>query len=68
MKQLVKVNHEVFHDFYEGINGQRRVCCILDKNCIRYTVFENGKKKRTSTFINGQEQTCFDNAAKALNR
>lgn len=68
MKTLVKVEHEVFREYYEGINGQRRVCCILDQNCIRYTVFENGKKKRTSTFSNGQENTCFRNAVNALNR
>lgn len=68
MKQLIKVNHEIFNEVYEGTNGTRRVVCILDKNCVRYIVFEGSKKKNVREFSNGQEQTCFNNATKALNR
>lgn len=68
MKQLVKINHEVFREAYEGVNGDRRVLCILDENCVRYMVIVNGKLKSRREFSNGQEKTCFRNAERALNK
>ena len=68
MKKLVKVEHEIFKNVYEGTNGNRMVRCILDTNCVRYIVFENGKKKSVREFNNAQADTCFKNAEAALNR
>lgn len=68
MKKLVKVEHEIFEKVYEGTNGNRMVRCILDTNCVRYIVFENGKKKSVREFNNAQATTCFKNAEAALNR
>lgn len=68
MMKLVKVKSEMFEDMYEGTNGSRKVTCILDNNCVRYMVFENGKKIRRSEFSNDQKEKCFANAEKALNR
>lgn len=68
MKKLVKVEHEIFEKVYEGTNGNRMVRCILDTNCVRYIVFENGKKKSVREFNNAQAATCFKNAEAALNR
>lgn len=68
MKQLVKVENGIFKNVYEGINGSRKVVCILDANCVRYIVSENGKKKTTREFNNAQTDVCYKNAEKALNR
>lgn len=68
MKKLVKVEHEIFKNVYEGANGNRTVRCILDANCVRYIVLENGKKKSVREFSNAQADTCFKNAEAALNR
>lgn len=68
MMKLVKVEDEIFKDVYVGTNGNRKVTCILDTNCVRYIVFENGKRVRRSEFSNDQKEKCFTNAEKALNR
>lgn len=71
MKKLVRVESPVFSEYYEGCNGQRKVCCILDLNCIRYMVLEPGKwglrQVARREYRNGNEALCFANAEKALN-
>lgn len=67
MTKLVKINDGMFKEMYSGERGSKKVICILDENCVRYMVFENGKKKRTSEFNNAQKAKCFANAEKALN-
>lgn len=68
MAKLEKVNDKMFNQMFEGVNGSRRVVCILDSCCVRYMVFENGKRKSRREFSNGQEAICFRNAEKALNK
>ncbi len=68
MAELRKIENSIFKNYYEGINGKRRVICILDSNCVRYMVFENGKKKSRKEYSNGSEKLCFNNALKALNK
>lgn len=72
MAELKKVENAMFKEYYEGLNGSRRVVCILDPNCVRYTVFAPGKwgERQISRreFANGKENLCFKNAIKALNR
>lgn len=68
MTKLVKVEDGIFNEMYVVTNGNRKVTCILDTNCVRYIVFENGKKVRKSEFSNDQKEKCFKNAEKALNR
>ena len=68
MAELKKVKDAIFDEYYEGVNGLRRVICILDPFCVRYMVLENGKKKIRQEFSNGKESLCFKNALKALNK
>lgn len=75
--KLKRVNDNFFNDIFVGerwatkkdyTHVLRRVVCITDDNCVRYVVYENGKKLRTSEFSNDQKEKCFCNAVKALNR
>lgn len=68
MIKLMKVSDDIIREKYEGTKGDREVVCILDENCVRYMVFENGKLKARREFSNGKEKTCFRNAEKALNK
>lgn len=68
MKTLSRINHDVHQNVYEGFNGDRKVCCILDMNCVRYIVFVNGKRKSVREFDNSQTDVCFKSAEAALNR
>lgn len=68
MKEMIKVKNEMFNEYFEGSNGSRRVTCILDDNCVRYMVFENGKRKSRREFANNNKALCFKNAVKALNK
>lgn len=47
---------------------RRKVYCILDDNCVRYSVIENGRKVRVSEFSNNEKKKCFEHATRALNR
>ena len=67
MKELVKVEGNMFNEYFEGSNGSRSVTCILDDNCVRYMVFEDGKRKSRREFSNANKELCFKNATKALN-
>ena len=58
----------MFNEYFEGTRGGRKVICILDDYCVRYMVFENGKKKSRREFRNDQKEICFKNATKALNK
>ena len=77
MEKLVKVKHEMFNEYFEGERKgyiqkkgyvERKVICILNDNCVRYCVIENGKFKRKSYFDNDNKELCFRNAEKVLNR
>lgn len=69
MVELFRTNGGgIFKEFYAGKNGSREVTCILDDNCVRYMVFENGKLKSKREFSNEKKSLCFTNARKALNR
>lgn len=71
MIELVKVNSTIFDEIYEGINGNKKVVCILDNNCVRYTVLDLTKprqKGKRHEFNDNQKELCFRNATKVLNR
>lgn len=70
MAGLKKVENTTFKEYFEGINGPRRVVCILDDHCVRYMVFENGKQKIRREYGNepGAKDRCFEYAVKALNK
>lgn len=68
MLEMKKVEHEIFKNFFEGSNGSRQVTCILDNNCVRYMVRENGKLKSRREYENNKKDLCFKNAVKALNK
>lgn len=72
MAELKKVENNMFKEYYEGRNGDRRVICILDQNCVRYMVFAPGKwgdrQIARREYSNGRESLCFKNAVKALNK
>ena len=68
MKEMIKIKNEMFNEYFEGSNGSRRVTCILDDNCVRYMVFENGKRKSRREFSNNNKALCLKNAVKALNK
>lgn len=74
MKELKKVSHDLFANYYEGENGNLRVTAILDDHRVRYMVL-----KRTTTtapwkltsrreFDDTKKATCLMNATKALNK
>lgn len=68
MYELKRVHGGFFNEEYEGINGKKKVCCILDNDCVRYMVFVDGKRKRIAEFSNDKKELCFKNATKALNK
>lgn len=70
MFELKKVENTTFKEYYEGLNGSRRVVCILDNYCVRFMVFENGKQKSRREYGNepGAKDRCFKYAVKALNK
>lgn len=68
MKTLTKTNNQHFNEYYEGTNGSRTVRAILDNNCVRYMIIENGKLKSKREFGNDKKDLCMKNATKALNK
>ena len=70
MAELKKVENTMFKEYYEGLNGPRRVVCILDNYCVRFMVFENGKQKSRREYGNepSAKDRCFKYAVKALNK
>ena len=68
MNELIKTKNPLFDEYYEGTCGGKKVICILDDNCVRYMVFENGKNKSRREFCNYNKELCFKNATKALNK
>lgn len=68
MKGLTKVNDKLFSERYEGTTASgKNVICILDDNCVRYSVLNaNGKQVSCREYDNAQKETCFANATKAL--
>ncbi|MCD8159534.1 MAG: hypothetical protein LUD77_11850 [Clostridiales bacterium] len=67
MKNLQKAEHDIFKNFYTGTNGDKKVNCILDSNCVRYIVFKSGKAVSKKEYSNKNKNLCFKNAEKALN-
>lgn len=68
MKELIKIENTFFNNYYEGLNGYKKVICILDDYCVRYHVFINGKQKSRREFKNDKKELCFKNATKILNK
>jgi len=77
MAHLEKSEDKIFNRIFVGTKEvmnkdyrmiERKVTCILDKNCVRYVVVENGKQISRREFANGKEELCFKNATKALNK
>lgn len=71
MKELVKIESNVFDEIYEGINGNKKVVCILDNNCVRYIVLDLAKPRQRGKrheFNNDKKELCFRNAIKVLNK
>lgn len=72
MKELKRIESEMFKEFYQGVNGNRIVNCILDDNCVRFVVLEKGSRTISRTirreYRNDQKERCFRNAVKALNK
>lgn len=68
VKELVKIKDYLYDEIYVGINGNKKVVCILDNNCVRYVVSVNGKVKSRREFSNDKKELCFKNATKALNK
>lgn len=77
MKKLHKIEMKPFNEVYQATTVvttkdfrkvTRTVTCLLDDNCVRYTVVEDGKAKSRREYGNDQKERCFRNAEKALNR
>ena len=72
MVKLEKWENGVFSEYYEGRNGGRVVVCILDDNCVHYTVRKKvgGKLKQVARreYGNASKARCLAAAEKALNR
>lgn len=68
MIEFEKVSNYVFSEYYEAVNGDKKVILILDDNCVRYHVLINGKHKRKSEFDNNNKDKCLKNATKVLNK
>jgi len=68
MKNLEKNQSEMLTEIFEGTNGDKKVICILDDNCVRYMILKNGKLTSRHEFNNCRKNLCFNNATKALNR
>ena len=72
MLKLTKVEHDIFSEYYEGNNGDKKVTCILDEICIRYIVLVPSKYgvkvSSRREYSNGNEKRCFAAAEKALNK
>lgn len=75
--KLQKINHEYFDTMYEasfkGLNKdwkfvETRITAILDNNCVRFTVIENGKAIRKRYFKNNQKEKCLVEANKVLEK
>ena len=43
MAELIKTESGIFKDHYEGINRDKKVICILDNNCVRFSVLKKTK-------------------------
>ena len=69
MKELIKLENGLFYnDYYIGVNGTKKVICILDDYCVRYIVTVNEKQVSRREFSNDKKELCFKNAIKALNK
>ena len=70
MKELVKKEKRYLNDcdeYYEGINGDKRVQCCLDDYCVMY-IIRKGRKKTIRSFTNDEKELCFKLATRALNK
>lgn len=74
MKELKKVERFGAKEYYEGTSadGKTKVMCILDDNCVRYSVCKKGrtifKQVSRHEYGNHEKEICFRNATKAFNR
>lgn len=72
MKELVKVERYGFSEIYEGVVGDSKITCILDDNCVRWSLCRKArtiyKQVSRHEFSNDKKELCFKNATRALNR
>lgn len=71
MKTLERIQSNIYDEIYEGINGNKKVHCILDDHCVRYVVTDLRKPRNNGTrheFPNDKKELCYKNALKALNK
>ena len=78
MKTLNKTTNEIFNEYYTGETSglnkktfkyeEKKVICILDDNCVRYSVVVNGKCVKRKEFENHQKKLCFNSATDILNK
>lgn len=68
MEKLYKKEDKIFNEIYEGINGKKRVVCILDNNCVRYMKYIGIKRIGINEYENNQKERCFKLATNWLNK
>ena len=68
IEKLTKVEGSAFRECYEGYNGDKRVVCILDNNCVRYTGFKACKRTTCRKYTNAQKDICMARALAWLNK
>lgn len=72
MKELTKIESEMFNEYYVGRNGNREVRCILDDFCVRYIVLAPGKwgmkQESRREYKNNQKELCLRRATETLNK
>lgn len=72
MKELAKVERYGFSEIYEGVVGDSKIVCILDDNCVRWSLCRKArtiyKQVSRHEFSNDKKELCFKNATRALNR
>jgi hypothetical protein len=70
MLELTKRDNTIFAEYYEGtaISGAR-VICILDDNCVRYSVYDRNSKRITRReYANNNKTLAIRKATEWLNK
>ena len=70
IEKLTHVKDSAFREKYEGFNGDKRVVCILDNNCVRYMGFVRCKRTTCREYGNTEKDkaTCMARALAWLNK
>ena len=70
MLELTKRDNTIFNEYYEGtaVSGAR-VICILDDNCVRYSVYDrNSKRILRREYANNNKTLALRKATEWLNK